>query len=208
MTEDHIFSMTDKKTDEPIDISENDRHDDEEVPKFTVLDILRMLAGLILFGSVLCRVLSGHWFYLPSKASKTDAQQEMLQIPAYWSTVKQGQTPMTFSLDELSKYSGESDSERILLSVKGHVFDVTRGSHFYGKWGTYRKFTGTDCSKLFSYPQWDLSVLGKECSNDLSDSTEKELARVEAWLSFFRKKYPEVGFVEGLVNCESEDAGS
>lgn len=181
--------FTYKKTDESIYSAE----DEVETPiKFSALDILRILGGLVLLYSVCCKLLSGKWFYFGSRSTSV-IPDDLLSIPEYW--LQRKATPIAFTFDELSKYNGESDSERILLSIKGHIFDVTRGSRFYGKWGAYKKFTGTDCSKLFSYPQWDMSVLGKKCSSDLSDCTATELARVNSWLQFFRKKYPEIGYL-------------
>ncbi|QLQ79949.1 hypothetical protein HG537_0C05980 [Torulaspora globosa] len=192
MAEDAIDSKC-EKTDEFNDLNDCD----DEIPvKFTVLDVLRMLAGLLILYGVCCKLWTGNWYSIGSKNSRPI----VLEIPQYWLHVKQSRGPFAFSLDELSQFSGEKSPERILLSVKGHVFDVTSGSRFYGKWGAYRKFTGTDCSKLFSYPQWDMSALGKPCSSDLSDSIPTELARVDSWLQFFQRKYPEIGYVEELLD--------
>ncbi|QLL32429.1 hypothetical protein HG536_0C05980 [Torulaspora globosa] len=187
-----------EKTDEINDLSDCE----DEIPtKFTVLDVLRMLAGLLILYGVCCKLWSGNWYSMGSKTSMSSSyERSLLEIPQYWLHVKQSRGPFAFSLEELSQFSGDKSPERILLSVRGHVFDVTSGSRFYGKWGAYRKFTGTDCSKLFSYPQWDMSVLGKQCSSDLSDSTSTELARVDSWLQFFQKKYPEIGYVEELLD--------
>lgn len=194
MTTDQAY-LKQKKTDETTNSTDND----EEVPiKFTFLDILRILGGLVLLYSIFCRIFLGRWIYCGSSRSKSQILRDELSIPNYWLTRSAGQIPMAFTFDDLAKYSGENDSERILLSIKGHVFDVTRGSRFYGKWGAYRKFTGTDCSKSFSYPQWDMSALTKKCSSDLSGSTLTELKRVDSWLQFFQKKYPEIGYVREL----------
>lgn len=189
--------ITHKKTDEPIDFDEND----ENPPiKFTLLDILRMLAGLILLYGICSRILSGKWINFGFSKSASLSPYNPPSIPEYWSLQGGKYNSIPFSVKELSQYSAESGSERILLSVKGHVFDVTEGSRYYGKWGAYKKFTGNDCSRQFTRPQWDVSVLGKECSSDLSDSTPTEIARVDSWLQFFRKKYPEIGYVEGLLS--------
>lgn len=185
-----------KKTDEEQEVSAGQ----DEVPaNFSILDVLRILVGLLMLYSLCCKFLSGNWFYFGSARKVSSTPADLLKIPEYWSQLKPGQDSIAFSLEELSQYSGDSNADRILLSVKGHVFDVTRGSRFYGKWGAYKKFTGTDCSKSFSYPQWDMSALTKKCSSDLSDSSSTELARVDSWLKFFQKKYPEIGYVRELV---------
>lgn len=194
MTEDKVVSKF-KKTDEPSDI-------DDEIPvKFSVLDVLRILTGIVMLYCICCKLWTGNWYSLGFKSSRSSSdERNSLEIPDYWLQARPGQFPIAFSLEELSEYSGSKDSDRILLSVRGHVFDVTRGSRFYGKWGTYKKFTGTDCSKVFSYPQYDVSALSKPCSSDLSDSSATELARVDSWLQFYQKKYPEIGYVKGLLN--------
>jgi len=37
-----------------------------------------------------------------------------------------------FTLEQLQEYNGRRKGERILIAVNGKVFDVTRGSRFYG----------------------------------------------------------------------------
>lgn len=190
---------TDKRNDEPLlPHSQNvetfvDDDDSIEIT-FTWLDYLRMLFGLVILFSVICKLSTGHW--VPYHSSKIIVD---LSVPKYWES--HGELPIPFHLDDLAEYSGISENERILLSVKGHVFDVTTGSSFYGKWGAYKKFTGTDCSNIFGYPQWDLSALTRDCSPDLSGLADEQLERVDAWLEFFQKKYPEIGYVIELTEA-------
>lgn len=190
-------STTNKKTDDPL-IQEKGNNDLVEV-KFTALDILRMLIGLLIIFCLFSKLLTGSWYYIPFMGTVKNRLKDPLKIPQYWLEKNHEQLPISFSLEELSKYRGQDEPERILLSVKGHVFDVTEGSRFYGKWGAYKKFTGTDCSILFSYSQWDISVLNKACNHDLTGVAPAGLARVDAWLQFFQKKYPEIGYIENLL---------
>ncbi|CAR26639.1 hypothetical protein ZYGR_0H04570 [Zygosaccharomyces rouxii] len=187
--------VTDKKTDDLRIIYDSDDEDGGEDigTTFTTLDIIRMLAGLIIAWCVVSRSFTNHWFYIPGQNSVKKASKVSPEIPTYWSTQE---LPVSFTLEQLSQYTGQGESGRILLSVKGHVFDVTEGESFYGKWGAYRKFAGTDCSNLFGYHMWDVSALGRKCNHDLSGLSEQEMSRVNSWLEYFKGKYPEVGYLE------------
>lgn len=193
----YFISTTNKKTDEPL-IQEEQNSDLVEV-KFTALDVVRMLTGLLIIFCLSSKLFTGSWYYIPFMGTTNNHLQDPLKIPQYWLEKNHEHIPISFSLEELSKYKGQDEPERILLSVKGHVFDVTKGSRFYGKWGGYKKFSGTDCSKLFSYPQWDISVLNKACDHDLTGVAPAGLARVDAWLHYFQRKYPEIGYIDSLL---------
>lgn len=181
-----------------INLPQDDDDNDYIHPKFSIVDIFRILTGIIMAYCCVCRVFTGKWYALPIKLSYREPV-DLSQVPQFWID-KYGKTPVPFSFEELSKYSGLKEPSRILLSIKGHVFDVTKGSKFYGKWGPYKKFTGTDCTRLFSFPKWDISVLSKQCSHDTSNITSIEQARIDSWHGFFKKKYPEIGYVEDLIS--------
>ncbi|CCH59455.1 hypothetical protein TBLA_0B06310 [Henningerozyma blattae CBS 6284] len=183
---------------------------DETVPvEFTLLDILRMLGGLVLLYSIISKLYSGYWFMkLPlggPKGMEPKANSLPPTVPNYWLNAYNKditEFPIEFTWDELSKFYGgnvdrneKDESKRILLSVKGHIFDVTKSKNFYGSWGTYKKFTGTDCSRSFSYPMWDISSLSKQCSHKIDDLDGTQMGRVDSWLEFFQSKYPEVGYI-------------
>lgn len=187
-------SLTDKKTDEVKIVYDSEEEEDEILnTTFTVWDVLRMIAGVVLLWSMLSKVFSGHWFYLPLQGHVSRAPKAPPRVSAYWEGQK---LPLPFTLDQLSHYTGTNDeSLPILLSVKGHVFDVSESESFYGKWGAYRKFAGTDCSNLLSYSIWDVSALGKKCSHKLTGLSIKEMERIDSWLVYFNKKYPEVGYL-------------
>ncbi|GAV52625.1 hypothetical protein ZYGR_0AG06160 [Zygosaccharomyces rouxii] len=187
--------ITDKKTDDLKIIYDSDDEDGGEHigTTFTFLDIIRMLAGLILAWCVVSRSFTDRWFYIPGQNSVRKTSISPPEVPAFWSNQD---LPVAFTLDQLSQYKGQGESGRILLSVKGQVFDVTEGESFYGKWGAYRKFAGTDCSNLFGYSMWDVSALGRKCNHDLSDVSEQEMARVNSWLEYFTRKYPKIGYLK------------
>ena len=49
---------------------------------------------------------------------------------------------------EMIDRSTEND-QYLLLSVAGHVFNVSAGSKFYGEGGSYSFFTGGDCTRAY-----------------------------------------------------------
>ncbi|CCE61837.1 hypothetical protein TPHA_0B01630 [Tetrapisispora phaffii CBS 4417] len=177
--------ISDKKTDEIIS-----RTDEVEI-KFRPSDYLRMLIGIILFTSIISKLSTGRFIVYPLSNGTT---KNNLEISSFWYDNYQN-VPIAFSESDLKQYSGDSVSERIVLSIKGNVFDVTRGARFYGKWGPYKKFSGKDCSNVFGYNSWDLSSLSKECNSNISELSTVELERIDSWLSFFKRKYPYIGYV-------------
>lgn len=44
-----------------------------------------------------------------------------------------------FKIEELTKYDGKGPDGRILVAVNGSVYDVTRGSKFYGPGKNFRQ---------------------------------------------------------------------
>jgi len=50
---------------------------------------------------------------------------------------------------ELSDFDGRKN-KRILMGIRGRVYDVTSGGHFYGPGGPYGSFAGRDASRGLS----------------------------------------------------------
>jgi membrane-associated progesterone receptor component len=55
---------------------------------------------------------------------------------------------------ELSVYDGKVE-KRILMGIRGRVYDVTAGGHFYGPGGPYGNFAGRDASRGLSKGSFD-----------------------------------------------------
>jgi membrane-associated progesterone receptor component len=55
---------------------------------------------------------------------------------------------------ELSEYDGKRN-KRILMGIRGRVYDVTAGAHFYGPGGPYGNFAGRDASRGLSKGSFD-----------------------------------------------------
>ncbi|XP_058147901.1 membrane-associated progesterone receptor component 2 isoform X1 [Dasypus novemcinctus] len=91
-----------------------------------------------------------------------------------------------FSLEQLRQYDG-SRTPRILLAVNGKVFDVTKGSKFYGPAGPYGIFAGRDASRGLATFCLDKDALRDEY-DDLSDLNAVQMESVREWEMQFKGK--------------------
>ncbi|XP_033211034.1 membrane-associated progesterone receptor component 1-like [Belonocnema kinseyi] len=95
-----------------------------------------------------------------------------------------------FTLEELKPYDGTGPEGRVLVAVNGSVYDVTRGSRFYGPGGPYAAFGGRDASRGLA----TFSVApGKDEYDDLSDLNTAEMNSVREWEEQFKERYDYVG---------------
>jgi hypothetical protein len=92
-----------------------------------------------------------------------------------------------------SLQSSKGDSSTLLLSIVGHVFDVTAGPAFYGVDGGYAFFTGTDASRSFVTGDFE-----NDLHDDIEDFTPSQCSGLHSWLAFYREstKYPFVGYLD------------
>uniref|UniRef100_A0A8D0CBN0 Progesterone receptor membrane component 2 n=1 Tax=Salvator merianae TaxID=96440 RepID=A0A8D0CBN0_SALMN len=96
-----------------------------------------------------------------------------------------------FTLEQLREYDG-ARTPRILLAVNGKVFDVTKGSKFYGPEGPYGIFAGRDASRGLATFCLDKVALRDEY-DDLSDLNAVQMESVREWEMQFKEKYDYVG---------------
>ncbi|ERE91815.1 membrane-associated progesterone receptor component 2-like protein [Cricetulus griseus] len=89
-----------------------------------------------------------------------------------------------FSLEQLRQYDG-ARTPRILLAVNGKVFDVTKGSKFYGPAGPYGIFAGRDASRGLATFCLDKDALRDEY-DDLSDLNAVQMESVREWEMQFK----------------------
>jgi len=59
---------------------------------------------------------------------------------------------------ELSEFDGKKN-KRILMGIRGRVYDVTAGAHFYGPGGPYGNFAGRDASRGLSKGSFDEGMI-------------------------------------------------
>ncbi|NWH72310.1 PGRC2 protein, partial [Piaya cayana] len=96
-----------------------------------------------------------------------------------------------FTLEQLREFDGVRDP-RILLAVNGKVFDVSKGSKFYGPDGPYGIFGGRDASRGLATFCLDKDALRDEY-DDLSDLNAVQMESVREWEMQFKEKYDYVG---------------
>nr|XP_022907596.1 membrane-associated progesterone receptor component 1-like [Onthophagus taurus] len=97
-------------------------------------------------------------------------------------------TEMTF--EDLKKYDGTGPDNRILVAIKGNIYDVSKARNFYGPGGSYAAFAGRDASRGLA--TFKVSVSDNEY-DDLSDLTPKEIESLTKWETKFKEKYNLVG---------------
>ncbi|XP_069711336.1 membrane-associated progesterone receptor component 2 [Phaenicophaeus curvirostris] len=96
-----------------------------------------------------------------------------------------------FTLEQLREFDGVREP-RILLAVNGKVFDVSKGSKFYGPDGPYGIFAGRDASRGLATFCLDKDALRDEY-DDLSDLNAVQMESVREWEMQFKEKYDYVG---------------
>lgn len=106
----------------------------------------------------------------------------------------------TYTPKTLQPFNGKDD-EKVLLAVRGKVYDVTKSKRFYGPGGPYSNFAGRDASRGLAKNSFDPEVLTPvDQKLDLLDNlTAEETQSLEDWQSTFDGKYLVVG---ELVNEE------
>ncbi|XP_032489039.1 membrane-associated progesterone receptor component 2 isoform X3 [Phocoena sinus] len=102
-----------------------------------------------------------------------------------------------FSLEQLRQYDG-SRTPRILLAVNGKVFDVTKGSKFYGPAGPYGIFAGRDASRGLATFCLDKDAL-KDEYDDLSDLNAVQMESVREWEMQFKGTFILLGSLQILT---------
>eukprot|EP00301_Raphidiophrys_heterophryoidea_P013482 c20911_g1_i1.p1 GENE.c20911_g1_i1~~c20911_g1_i1.p1 ORF type:complete len:238 (+),score=40.32 c20911_g1_i1:44-715(+) len=99
-----------------------------------------------------------------------------------------------YTLKELQRFDGSDSNLPVLLSIKGKVYDVTRGRDFYGKGGPYNVFAGTEAARALakvSTSKDDVRTEGQDLS--LDDLTAAERDSLDSWICTFEAKYFVIG---------------
>ncbi|PAV14926.1 cytochrome b5 [Pyrrhoderma noxium] len=96
----------------------------------------------------------------------------------------------TYTPKTLAPFNGK-DNNRILLAIKGIVFDVTAGRSFYGPDGPYGNFAGRDASRGMAKQSFDLDMLTPidHPLDKLENLAPDEIENMNGWIEHFSNKY-------------------
>ncbi len=90
---------------------------------------------------------------------------------------------------ELAAFDGKDPAVPVLIGIRGHVYDVTRGRSFYGAGGPYEMFAGRDCTRALA----KMSFADEDFVADESGLSPSELSKLEDWIDTFESKYQKIG---------------
>ncbi|PVU87884.1 hypothetical protein BB559_005844 [Furculomyces boomerangus] len=150
-------------------------------PRFVLNFVFKTIFSLILFNLAISYLLTESFFW--GYQSKYTNWRNYIPKKA-----------LIFSPEQLAKYDGSNPNLPIYVAIKGDVYDVTLGKHWYGKGSSYNLFAGKDSSRAFA-----TNCLSRKdhLTNDIRDLTKTELANLDGWISFFKnhQKYTKIGTV-------------
>ncbi|KAI9838084.1 MAG: hypothetical protein M1819_006239 [Sarea resinae] len=115
--------------------------DSEDETSVTMLDIVRLVVGLVLLSTVLSYfVTSGTSFVW---GVKRPWWAKPAQLQAYING------PIALTPDQLSQYNGTDPTLPIYISLNSTIYDVSASPHIYGPGGMYGFFSGRDATRAF-----------------------------------------------------------
>lgn len=94
-----------------------------------------------------------------------------------------------YALAELASYDGSDPTRPLLIGIRGHVYDVTRGASFYGPGGPYGMFAGRDCTRALAKVAFDEELF----TGDIQGLDQDELDKLAEWIEMFEGKYRRIG---------------
>lgn len=115
------------------------REDIDDGSGVSLLDILRIILGLLLLNCLLSYFITNDsflwgwrpWFVRPSVVAR------------WW------QGPVYLTDAELLAYNGSDAAKPVYLALNGTIYDVTAGRRIYGPGGSYNVFAGKDAARGF-----------------------------------------------------------
>ncbi|GFR39706.1 hypothetical protein Agub_g185 [Astrephomene gubernaculifera] len=93
-----------------------------------------------------------------------------------------------FTPEQLASHDGSDKSLPLYLSIRGVVYDITKGKDYYGPDGMY-PFAGKEVARAFALFSTDLA----ECTDNLQGLSYVEMENLRDWTARFNAKYPIVG---------------
>jgi predicted heme/steroid binding protein len=142
------------------DLKEAVKHQAEVTSsRLSVLDVLRILGGLVLLSSGLSYLTTSGssmtWGYNPWWTRAREWKTLMVplspnpQLPEHRLTYANQQREIHITDAELAAYDGTDPSKPILLAINGTIYDVSISPATYGPGGSYHFFAGKDAARAF-----------------------------------------------------------
>ncbi|KAL7415411.1 cytochrome b5-like heme/steroid binding domain-containing protein [Mrakia frigida] len=162
----------------------------------TVIPLLLSLPPLYLIYTLLFPPIPARFSSRNPPPSSHHDGYTWLPLKAQESLLLKDYTPRT-----LEPFNG-TDGKRILLALKGTVFDVSQGAQFYGPDGPYGNFAGRDASRGMAKQSFDAEMLTPvdQPLDTLADLDKGEIENMNGWMEHFTNKYVVCG---RLVENES-----
>lgn len=127
---------------------------------FGVVDIIRLLCGIALLNGCLSFFVTGDtffWGHRPWVESRTRtlthwwvssrAMQSLPRPPLLPMLTSRQNGGVHLTDTQLALYNGSDPKLPIYLALNGTIYDVTKGSKFYGPGGMYHVFAGRDAAR-------------------------------------------------------------
>ncbi|CEP22792.1 unnamed protein product [Cyberlindnera jadinii] len=157
----------------------------EESTSISVLDILRMVLGILLLNMMVSWWMTG---------SLTYGYKGKLLQRHFWYYQLFG-SRVSITEDELLQFNGSDASKPLYIAINGTVWDVSSNPRSFGAGGSYGSFAGKDVAR----------ALATNCLNhlthDIRDIKSDELRRLRGWIEWFDDKYFRVGeVIHGQLN--------
>jgi predicted heme/steroid binding protein len=162
---------------EPTGVQEEKNNETKTM--FSILDILRMVLGIVLFNLMVSWWFTGTFTY---KYNGKYIQSHFWHYKLLGSTVQ-------LTDDQILLFNGTDDSKPIYIAINGTVWDVSSNPKTYGPGGSYHSFAGKDCARAFA------TNCLNHLTHDIRDIKNDEKRRLNGWIEWFDDKYFRVGQV-------------
>ncbi|KAI9808109.1 MAG: hypothetical protein M1825_004566 [Sarcosagium campestre] len=212
-----------------------DTRSEDSPPIFTLIDILRSIAGLLLLSALLS--------YFVTNNSFTWNRRPRWTQPRFILSYIRG--PQLLTLDQLSLHNGTDPSLPIYVALSGIIYDVSDflnggySSRMYGPGASYNVLAGRDGARAFATGcfsaedvvsdlrgaelaflpvGWEDSLQLEEGESpregklrrerEAREARAKVRERVRGWEEFLKGKYPVVGRVVAIDNRAGDQGQS